>query len=120
MAMDTDVPRSSGESNPHRFSIDEGNEDYEDLYEKNGLLGLRSSRAKSSKRWIPDSWFNILVSLNAGFSVFLVLGFVLLARHKNTITSSDGPIPPYCKYARTLKVVPTGSILTFTPSSSIA
>jgi hypothetical protein len=118
--MDTDVPRSSGESNSHRFSIDDGNEAYEDLYEKNGLLGLRSSRAKPSKRWIPDSWFNTLVCLNAGFSVFLILGFVLLARHKNTITSSDRPMPPYCKYARTLKAVSNGSNLTLTPSSSIA
>ncbi len=98
--MNTDKSRSSSESNSHRFSIDGENPDYQ----KEGLLGLRSSRTRS-KRWIPDSWFNILVSLNAGFSLFLALGFVLRARDS---TFSDHPTPPYCKYARTAKFVPAG------------
>jgi hypothetical protein len=101
MAMDINVPRSSNESNAHRSSIDEGNQDLEDLYEKDGLLARRSSRAKPSKRWIPDSWFNVLVSLNAGFSLVLVVGFFSLAREKSKSICGDSPVPPYCEYAGT-------------------
>lgn len=100
MVMDINLPRPSGESNSHRSSINEGDEDFEDLYEKNGLLEQRSSRARHSNRWIPNSWFNVLVSLNAGFSLLLVLGFLSLARQKSNSISGDSPVPPYCEYAR--------------------
>ena len=96
MTMATGLPPSSAEASFHRLSISERNEDYDDgdRFEKDGLLGLRSLRARPSGRWISDSWFNILLGLNLGFSVFLVLGFVLLARN---ISPSDGPVPPYCE-----------------------
>lgn len=101
MAMNINVPRTSGESNFLPSSIDEENEDLEDLYEKDGLLERRSSPGKPSKRWIPDYWFNVLVSLNVGLSLLLVLGFFSVARENSNSISGNSPVPPYCESART-------------------
>lgn len=102
--MNTSASHSAVPGGLSRYSVEEESEDSYDTTEKRGLLEAYLPRRLTSKRWVSNLWFNVLVLFNVVVGLALLAVALTFILRQNKVCF-DGPEPPYCECSNGASII---------------